>query len=93
MTPEQQRIIDSKPIWRMRRFAALFNWHGLELNHHILSAEKIERLNFHPSGTHSFRRHTVNRNVRYSDHLLSPSLLCARTRTRPGWQPPNRETK
>jgi hypothetical protein len=50
MTPEQRRILDSKPIWRMRRFAALLNWHGLQMSHHLLSAEDIERLNFHPSG-------------------------------------------
>jgi hypothetical protein len=50
MNAEQQRILASKPIWRMRRFAAFLNWHGLELSHHILSAEDIERLNFHASG-------------------------------------------
>ncbi len=50
MNAEQHRILTSKPIARMRWFASLLNWHGLELSHHIFSSDEIARWNFHASG-------------------------------------------
>ena len=50
MNTEQLRILSSKPIGRMRWFASLLNWHGLELSHHVFSSDEIARWNFHASG-------------------------------------------
>lgn len=42
MTPEQWHILNSKPLERMRRFASLLNWRGLQLEWHIVSPEEGE---------------------------------------------------
>ena len=50
MTAEQHRLLTSKPIARMRWFASLLKWHGLELSHHVFSSDEIARWNFHAAG-------------------------------------------
>ncbi|MFO0916220.1 MAG: hypothetical protein U0795_24895 [Pirellulales bacterium] len=41
MNPEQRRIYDSKPIERMRRFARLLHWRGVQLERILFTAEQI----------------------------------------------------
>lgn len=36
MTPEQQRYLESRPIDRLRQFASMLYWHGLQLNYHLM---------------------------------------------------------
>jgi hypothetical protein len=38
MNPQQRSILNSKPIHRMRWFASLLNWHGLQLGAHVVSS-------------------------------------------------------
>jgi len=40
LTIEQRALILSKPIWRMRRFAAMLGWNGLQLEWIRLSPEE-----------------------------------------------------
>ena len=40
MTPEQRQTLQSKPLERMRRFASLLNWKGLQLEWHIIPPEE-----------------------------------------------------
>jgi len=40
MTPEQRQTLQSKPLERMRRFASLLNWRGLQLEWHIVPPEE-----------------------------------------------------
>jgi hypothetical protein len=41
MTPEQLQLRNAKPLFRMRRFAQLLNWRGLQLEWTCLSAEVL----------------------------------------------------
>jgi hypothetical protein len=50
MNTEQRRILDSKPIGRIRRFAALLNWHGLQLHSHVFTSAEMAKWNFPPPG-------------------------------------------
>lgn len=50
MNDEQRRISDSKPIHRMRYFASLLNWHGLQLERVSLSPEEVAELGISSPG-------------------------------------------
>jgi hypothetical protein len=46
MNTEQQRILSSKPIGRMRWFASLLSWHGLQLQWLPFSADEMAKWGF-----------------------------------------------
>lgn len=50
ITSDQQRIFDSKPIARMRRFAELLHWRGLQLERLLFTEDDIVRYNAPPIG-------------------------------------------
>lgn len=39
MTPEQQRYLESRPINRLRQFASMLHWHGLQLNYLLITPD------------------------------------------------------
>ncbi len=41
MTPEQRRILASKPIEQMRRFAGFLHWRGLQLERILFTADEV----------------------------------------------------
>jgi len=48
LTTEQRALILSKPIWRMRRFAAMLGWNGLQLDWIRFTSEEAARNNTIP---------------------------------------------
>ena len=43
MTPEQRQTLQSKPLERMRRFASLLNWRGIELEWIVFEPSEREK--------------------------------------------------
>jgi hypothetical protein len=41
---ERQRIIESRPLARVRRFASLLNWHGLQLETFTIESDELDEL-------------------------------------------------
>jgi hypothetical protein len=50
MNAEQHRILSSKPLGRMRWFASLLGWHGLQLELILFAQDEIAKWNVPASG-------------------------------------------
>jgi len=75
MTPEQSRILAAKPLARVRRFAALLNWHGLQLLTHVFAADEVEELYRPPLGIlFWYMTPDVKFNLQINEHPLGQSI-------------------
>lgn len=54
MNAEQQRILDTRPLARMRPFAAMLNWRGLQLERLIFTPDQIAKWDVPASGIITF---------------------------------------